>query len=259
MWIPDALLSDARAWAADVWRTVETQYKASTMRLTDSLEEQALLEDILERSKPNLPADCMGLHYLLAAPFRYAPYPQGSRFRRAGQPDGTFYASESVQTTVAEMSFYRRLFFAEAPGTVLPTRPVEHTVFAVGCATERCIDLREPPFDRDRQIWEHPTEYAGCQDLADAARAAGIQMIRYRSVRDPGGGGNCAVLAVAAFAERRPKDEQTWHIFPGTYSVRAWCESPPLALEFRPEDFRNDPRIVAAAPTVSPAASATNI
>src|SRR5712692_9925921 len=110
MWTPDALLSDARAWAADVWRTVETQYKASTMRLTDSLDDQALLEDILERSKPNLTADCVGLHYLLFTPFRYAPYPRGSRFRRAGQPEGAFYAAESVQTTVAEMSFYRLLF-----------------------------------------------------------------------------------------------------------------------------------------------------
>jgi hypothetical protein len=117
------------------------------MRLTDSLDEQALLEEILERSKPNFPAECAGLDYLLTTPFRYAPYPQGSRFRRAGQPEGAFYAAESVQTAVAEMSFYRLLFFAEAPGVTLPTRPVEHTVFAVACTTERSIDLREPPFD----------------------------------------------------------------------------------------------------------------
>lgn len=225
---------------------METQYKASTMRLTDSLDDQALLEDILERSKPNFPAECAGLHYLLATPFRYAPYPQGSRFRRAGQPEGAFYAAESVHTAVAEMSFYRLLFFAEAPGMILPTRPVEHTVFAVACATESSIDLREPPFDRDRRVWEHPTDYAGCQHLADVSRSADIQIIRYRSVRDPQGGGNSAVLTVAALAERHPKNEQTWHIFPGTYSVRAWCENPALALEFRPKDFRNDPRIIPA-------------
>jgi hypothetical protein len=247
MWTPVALLSEAVSWRADVWRTVETQYKASTMRLTDSLADQVLLEEILERSKPNFPADCVGLHYLLTTPFRYAPYPQGSRFRRANQREGAFYAAESVHTAVAEMSFYRLLFFAEAPGMILPTRPVEHTVFAVACATDRCIDLREPPFDRDRHVWEHPTDYTGCQDLADLVRTAGILVIRYQSVRDPQRGGNCAVFAVAAFAERTPKNQQTWHVFPGTYSVRAWCENPPLALEFQPEDFRNDPRLVTAA------------
>jgi hypothetical protein len=149
------------------------------------------------------------------------------------------------------MSFYRLLFFSEAPGMVLPNRPVEHTVFAVACTTDRAIDLRAAPFDRDRHVWEHPTDYAGCQDVADAARSVDIQVIRYRSVRDPQRGGNCAILKVAAFAERRPKNEQTWHIFPGTYSVRAWCENPPLALEFRPDDFQNDPRIAAAQVTSS--------
>ncbi|HEX3864778.1 MAG TPA: RES family NAD+ phosphorylase [Stellaceae bacterium] len=221
------------------------------MRLTDSLDEQALLEEMLERSKPDFPADCEGLHYLLATPFRYAPYSLGSRFRRAGQPEGAFYAADSVATAVAEICFYRLLFFAEAPGTTMPNRPVEHTVFAVRCAADRCIDLREPPFDRDRDIWRHPTAYAGCQDIADAARSVDIRIIRYRSVRDPNAGGNCAVLVASAFAERAPKNHQTWHIFPGAHAVRAWCENPHAAVEFRPDDFRNDPRIVAAMPGAS--------
>lgn len=246
MWIPAALLSEAQHWEGAVWRAVEAQSNASTMRLTDSLGEQALLEDILERSKPNFPADCTGLHCLLATPFRYAPYPHGSRFRRAGQREGVFCAAEHVATAIAEISFYRLLFFAEAPGTALPNRPVEHTLFAVGCMTDRCIDLCEPPFDRDEPIWTHPTDYAGCQDMADAARAADIQVIRYRSVRDPGTGSNRAVLTIAAFADRSPLHEQTWHIFPGRHSVRAWCENPRAALEFRRENFRHDPRIAAA-------------
>ncbi len=251
MWTPAALLSEARAWRGDIWRTVEAQSKASTMRLTDSLDEQALLENILEQSKPNSPADCAGLHYLLATPFRYAPYPHGSRFRRAGQREGVFYAAERVATAIAEISFYRLLFFAESPGAVLPSRPVEHTLFAVGCATERCIDLRGPPFDPDEQRWTHPTDYAACQDLADAARLADIQVIRYRSVPDPLMGGNCAVLAVAAFADRSLRRQQTWHIFPGHHSVRAWCENPRAAVEFRPQDFQTDPRVAAAMPSAA--------
>lgn len=225
------------------------------MRLTDSLDEQALLEDIIEGSKPNIPAECEALHYLLATPFRYAPYPQGSRFRRAGQREGAFYAAERVATAMAEICFYRLLFFAEAPGATLPNRPVEHTVFAVGCATDRCIDLRQPPFDRERHVWEHLTDYRGCQDIADSARAADIEAVRYRSVRDPGAGANCAIFAASAFAEQEPKNEQTWHIFPGVYSVRAWCESPRAAAEFRREDFRSDPRIAAVIAVIAATAA----
>ena len=44
-----------------------------TMRLADSLDEQATLEAILEASKPPLPPEVGALHYLLATPFRYRP------------------------------------------------------------------------------------------------------------------------------------------------------------------------------------------
>ena len=47
----------------------------STLKLVDTLAEQALLEDILEESKPPVPPECRHLHYLLSTPFRYgAPY-----------------------------------------------------------------------------------------------------------------------------------------------------------------------------------------
>lgn len=243
MWTPVALRSEAHAWKGDLWRVVKSQAKASTMRLTDTLDEQKLLEDILERSKPNMPDECKGLHYLLATPFRYAPYPHGSRFRRAGQREGAFYGSKAVYTVIAEMSFCRLLFFAEAPGTILPSAPVEHTVFVIGCATDSSLNLCVPPLDRDAQIWQHPTDYEPCQDLADLARGADIQAIRYSSVRDPKEGINCVLLSARAFAERSPKSMQTWHIFPGEYSVRSWCENPRSAIEFQRNDFGNDPRL----------------
>jgi RES domain len=243
MWTPDALRSELRACCTDLWRTVETQYKASTMRLTDSLEEQELLEDILNRSKPPIPAECAGFHYLIYTPFRYAPYPVGSRFRRAGQREGAFYGSEEIRTAVAEMAFYRLLFLIESPDTILPSAPVEHTVFSVGCSSERLIDLTLPPLKRDMDLWTHPTNYEPCQALSDSARAAGVEIIRYKSIRDPARQANCAVLSPCAFSDRRPKTEQTWHVFPGSRSVRAWCENPRFSLEFSQEDFNNDPRI----------------
>ena len=84
-WTPRALASEAHLYAQTLWRVVEAQHTASTMRLTDSLEEQALLEAVLEESKPALPEAVRRLHYLLATPYRYRPH-VGSRFRVALEP-----------------------------------------------------------------------------------------------------------------------------------------------------------------------------
>jgi hypothetical protein len=141
MWTPDALSSEARPYRADVWRVVEAQSRASTMRLTDSLEEQRLLEELIDQVKPAVPPACQRLHYLLSTPFRYAPYPHGSRFRRARQADGVYYAAESVETAIAELAFFKLLFFVESPATKLPSRPTEHTAFSVPCVTRRQIEI----------------------------------------------------------------------------------------------------------------------
>ena len=83
IWTPDALSRERRRLSGTLWRVVEAQHRVSTMKLADTLEEQALLETVLEETKPQIPADCRQLHYLLFTPFRYgAPYPLGSRFRR---------------------------------------------------------------------------------------------------------------------------------------------------------------------------------
>ena len=79
------------------------------MALVDTLGEQALLEELLDESKPSIPADCRHLHYLLFTPFRYgALYPAGSRFRRAGLTAGVFYASHQATTAVAELAVSTR-------------------------------------------------------------------------------------------------------------------------------------------------------
>src|SRR6202035_5485993 len=111
---PAARSSDARALAGTCWRLVEAQHHVSTLKLVDSVDEQRVLEDLIEGTKPAVPPECRGLHYLLATPFRYgAVYPTGSRFRRSGRSEGVFYASETPVTAAAEIAFYRLLFFAE--------------------------------------------------------------------------------------------------------------------------------------------------
>ncbi|MDX3928786.1 MAG: RES family NAD+ phosphorylase [Shinella sp.] len=247
IWTPAALSSEARPYARHVWRLVEAQHRVSTLKLIDTLEEQALLEDILEESKPTLPPECEGLDYLLATPFRYgAVYPHGSRFRRAGRTPGVFYASEMVATALAEMAFYRLLFFAESPDTPLPANAADYTAFSAAASTARSIDLAAPPLDRDHAAWRGPVDYAACQALADAARKAEIEAIRYRSVRDPAGGANVALLTARAFAEPRPIERQTWHIRLSPLGVQAICDFPAMRIGFSRGDFANDPRLALA-------------
>lgn len=213
------------------------------MKLVDSVAERDILEAALEVSKPMIPASCAGLHYLLATPFRYAPYKTGSRFRRAGQRDGCFYAAERVETALSEEAFYRLRFFLDSPATKRPENPQERTAFRIDAATENAIDLTKPRLDQDAADWTHMTNYVPCQDLADAARAAGIEAIRYRSVRDPIGGANLALLCPAAFRQITPDVIETWRVFLRPTSVVAVREIPRLMLEIPFATWATDPRV----------------
>lgn len=213
------------------------------MKLVDTLAEQAMLESLVEAAKPPLPRECGHLHYLLATPFRYgAPYPSGSRFRRAGLTPGVFYGSKTAATAVAEMAFHRLLFFADSPSTPWPADAGDYTAFSVRIRTAAGLDLTASPLNSGRTRWTHPTDYEPCQRLAEAAREARVEIVRYASAREAGGV-NLAVLACRAFASPEPLERQTWRIHLGTYGVRAICDFPDARLEFGRQAFAGDPRI----------------
>ncbi|WP_337996630.1 RES family NAD+ phosphorylase [Oleispirillum naphthae] len=243
MWTLDALRSEAHILTGRLWRIVEGQWWVSTMRLADSLLEQRILEEEIETAKPRLPPGTEHLHPLLRTPFRYEPYDKGSRFRRAHQKDGVFYGSEEVETAIAEMAFLRALVIAESPEMVLPQDPSHITAFKVPYQAET-IDLTHPPFSSKAALWTRPNDYQPCQDLADAARAAGVQAIRYQSVRDPKGRANLALLSWHAFSANEPDHcHQTWHLFLRPSEVIARREFPPLTLAFSHDDLGKDPRL----------------
>jgi RES domain len=244
--MPAELSSELKSYEQQVWRLVEAQHYVSTRKLVDSRAEQELLEDLIEETKPAIPNECRHLDFLLATPFRYGSvYPKGSRFRRAGRTLGVFYASEEPSTAVAEMAFYRLLFFAESPRTPWPTNPADFTGFTTAIATPNSLDLTKPPLVRDRTTWIDPINYGPCQALADAARAAEAQIIRYESVRDPNRCASVAVLKCAAFAKTKPLDLRTWRIRLSATGAQAFCESPQQWIEFDRRTFATDPRIAA--------------
>ena len=221
------------------------------MRLVDTLAEQQILEDLIEDTKPRLPPGCAGLHYLLATPFRYVPI-VGSRWRRAGQRDGVFYAAEHLNTALAELAFYRLLFFIEAPGATPPRKAVEHTAFSAAVASNACQDLTVPPFDTCRSTLTHPTDYGPTRALADEARQSGVQIILYESIRDPQRGRNVAVMTPVAFAQPNPLEQRTWHFQVRPKVVHVWQEFPKTGLEFPADVFAVDQRVVAYLKALGP-------
>jgi hypothetical protein len=205
---------------------VEAQHRVSTIALVDTLEEQALLEQLLEDSKPALPPQAKGLHYLLSTPFRYPPPPRGSRFRSPIDP-GVFYGADEIRTACAELGYWRWRFLMDCPALeAIDAKP--QTLFRTDIATA-AVDLRKPPFAVDAVAWTHPTDYTHCQQFASVARESAVGAICYESVRDPEKAGCIAVLHPQAFTDR-PLEVQTWLLSIARRKV-FWHRDSPLSAE----------------------------
>jgi hypothetical protein len=196
---------------------VELQSRSSTRALVDSLDEHALLELMLEESKPVAPEGAERLHYLLWTPFRYPPLPHGSRFGTRSE-GGLWYGSEGLQTAFAEFSYYQ-FYFLEGP--VEPLGPLRRrlSVFQTQVRTERGVDLTHPPFLAYRPTLSSPSRYTDSQALGAALRADGVQACRFHSARDSAGGTNVVVFTPKAFSRRKPGPLQTWNCFATRTSV----------------------------------------
>jgi hypothetical protein len=233
--------ADFRRYARTIWRLVEAQHRISTNRLAAGADDQALLEALVEEVKPPLPPAARGLHFLLATPFRYG-HARASRFRRANERPGIFYASEEVATAVAETAYWRLLFFSRSPGFTPPATVTEHSAFSIPVRAARALDLTRPPFVSHAARWTDPDDMGACQDFAAAARGIDAQAIRYSSVRDPRHRANVAILDPAAFAAAQPAIEQTWHFRYERGRLTAFGAFPSTAsYAFTFEQFGLDP------------------
>jgi hypothetical protein len=202
-WIGPSL----RAASATLWRGVEAQHRVATLRLVDTLEEQAALEALLEANKPPLPPGAESTHYLIGTPFRYrSPHP--SRFRAPAEP-GVWYGARELHTACTEVGYWRWRFLMDSAGLRDGELITEHTFFQAR-VRGAAIDLTAEPWAAHASAWTDPDDYAECHALARAARAqGGAGWIRYASARRPGG--VCgAVLKPAALALPQPLVQQTW-------------------------------------------------
>lgn len=211
MWTSTELASEHRPYTGRVWRVVEAQHRISTNRLATNLDDQHTLELLAEDVKPQIPESAKHLHFLLASPFRYG-HSQASRFRRAGEKPGIFYASEKESTAIAEAAYWRLRFFSRSPGFTPPSTTAEYTSFTVKLDASYGIDLTLAPFAASAELWNDRTDYSACQELAEAARECGTQLIRTLSVRDPAIGCNIVVLDPGSFSESVPRTGNAWHM-----------------------------------------------
>jgi hypothetical protein len=190
---------------------VEAQHRVATRKLVDSLEDQALLEQILDESKPPAREDTANLDYLLATPFRYPPLRHGSRFG-ARTERGIWYGAEEQRTVFAETAYYR-LLFLDGTGADLGTLELALTVYRVPVAAARGLDLCAKAFEPYRRRLLSPADYRSTQALGRDLREHAVQALRFPSARDPDHGPCIGVLDPSAFAATRPTASQTWHCF----------------------------------------------
>jgi len=191
-------------------RMVESQEQIATRALVDDLAEQALLEQMLERSKPPAPAGATHLDYLLTSPFRYPPLPYGSRFGSRFEPS-LFYGSLAMAPVLAETAYYRLVFWS---GMTVPPPSgrltTEHTLFAARYDSPRGLSLHLPPFDVHAARLASRHSYRDTQQLGRALREAGIELFVYPSARDPDGGLNIALFNTVPFRQPSPAWKQSW-------------------------------------------------
>jgi hypothetical protein len=246
IWTQCAGGSELRPLRLTAWRIVEAQHQISTRKLVSTLEEHAVLEDLIESAKPPDPGRGR-LHYLLATPFRYPPLRHGSRFGTRGEP-GIWYGSETFETAAAELAYYRFVFL-EGTRADLGSVTTDHTAFTAALRSARAVDLVGPPFDAHRAAIASPTGYGDAQALGAAMREAGVELFRYPSARHAGGV-NAGVLSPAVFGGVKPRALETWHCTATRTRVDLMRRDyfTPAQLTFDRDQFLVDGRLPSPAP-----------
>jgi hypothetical protein len=246
IWTRCAGDSKLRPLRLSPWRVVESQHHVSTRKLVDSIDEQALLEQLIDTAKPR-DRHSGRLHVLVSTPFRYPPLPHGSRFAQRHEPS-LWYGSEERRTAFAELAYYR-LIFLEGTRANLDGVATWHTAFTVRVRTERGIDLTAAPFKAYRDAFASPVDYTATQALGAAMRESSVDAFRYPSARDRQGGVNVGAFTPAAFGAARPRDLEAWHCTATTLRIECVRHDffHTAAFTFPREDFLVNGRLPAPA------------
>ncbi|MCK7597368.1 RES family NAD+ phosphorylase [Microbulbifer sp. CAU 1566] len=213
----DKILQSATRLIGRLYRIIESQEEVATRSLVDSLQKQAVLENLLEQSKPARLPGSEQLHYLLATPFRYPPLPWGSRFGGTAE-SGIFYGSKTVSTVLAEAAYYRLLFLNDMVGAVAKPVTSYHQVFSAKYCADPGVKLQSEHWQAFWPQLTHPSEYSFCQSLGAQMRECAIKGLEAPSARalyaglsrlplSGGEGVNVALFGPEALLRRPPTIE----------------------------------------------------
>ncbi len=231
----------------DFVRIVESQQQIATTRIVDSLEEQAILESLLETTKPTVIDNTDHLHYLFSTPFRYPPLKYGSRFGTRFEPS-LLYGSKTIETLLIECSYYRFLFWN---GMVEPPKSkkfiTEHTVFAGRYYSQQGLRLHDASFYAHTDVLRHQANYAATQVLGRAMREAGIEAFEYYSARDAKKGINIGLYTTNALIVNEPLYKSQWICSTTANNVRFSSRDDSKVYGFNINEFKVDGRLPSAA------------
>lgn len=194
-----------------LYRMVENQEEIATTVITANSDEQTILEDLLEQSKPVQSEHLSRRHYLIKTPFRYPPLRHGSRFGASWEPS-LFYGATKKQTVLAEVAFYRFLFLADVENPDALTKhnlQSSHSVFYISAHSEKSIQLTQPPFSSHKGEISAADSFSVSQQLGKDMREAGIELFSFYSARMPGEI-NGAAFIHSAIKSNQPKEIEHW-------------------------------------------------
>lgn len=193
-----------------MFRLVESQEQVATMGYVDTLEEQAILEEMLEKAKPPYAGSVDEYHYLLTTPFRYPPLKWGSRFGRVDEPS-LFYAGCTPEVTLAESAYYRFVFLYSIKNLNTNDKiRSEHTLFCVRYQATHGARLNSKAFAPWYKQLIDPISYSATQKIGHDMRNAGVKAFEYASSRDLRHGQCVALFDLTGFKDKTIRSSTQW-------------------------------------------------
>lgn len=209
MWLDLSGEQHIQPMMATIHRVVEDQENVATVSLVNNMEEQRVLEELLETSKPKRPEGFEDYHYLLITPFRYPPLKNGSRFGRSFEPS-LFYGSLNVSTALSETAYYQFVFMSGMAQPFNEARQILYSSFKVSIKTKQGIFLDRAPFSQYESLITSKVTYVNTQNLGASMREANVESFQYLSARAPKRGRNLALFTPKAFQSKKPISNERW-------------------------------------------------
>ncbi len=221
-----------------LFRVVESQEQVATTIITDNQDEQSLLEEMLEESKPKQDEALAERHYLIKTPFRYPPLAYGSRFGSIWEPS-LFYGSQTVECALTEVAYYRFRFLYDLENSEKLTRHTiqsYHSSFYINAHSEQAIRLEQSPFNEYQSDLRSVTSYQTTQQLGKDMREAGVELFTYQSARS-NKGLNGAAYHHKVIKSKSPMSLESWQCVTQEERIVFHNIKQQKLLEFNKEQF----------------------